>query len=58
MTFGLNALHGRHKIGKIQWGGNWDSSNARDFMKYTISKGYAIDSWEFGICCRLSTLFL
>ncbi|CAK9312250.1 unnamed protein product [Citrullus colocynthis] len=48
VTFGLNALCGRHKIGRIQWGGNWDSSNARDFMKYTISKGYVIESWEFG----------
>lgn len=57
MTFGLNALYGRHKIGRIQWGGNWDSSNARDFMKYTISKGYVIESWEFGIYRKLSALF-
>ncbi|MBA0718343.1 hypothetical protein Golax_006097 [Gossypium laxum] len=48
VTFGLNALHGRHKIKRSLWGGDWDSSNAQDFMKYTISKGYQIDSWEFG----------
>lgn len=48
VTFGLNALHGRHQIQKDKWGGEWDSTNARDFMNYTISKGYVIDSWEFG----------
>ncbi|XP_022728465.1 heparanase-like protein 1 [Durio zibethinus] len=48
LTFGLNALHGRHKIKRSLWGGDWDSTNAHDFMKYTISKGYQIDSWEFG----------
>ncbi|KAI3860480.1 hypothetical protein MKX03_013483 [Papaver bracteatum] len=48
VTFGLNALYGRHKTGKDAWGGAWNSSNARDFIKYTISKGYHIDSWEFG----------
>nr|KJB33611.1 hypothetical protein B456_006G021700 [Gossypium raimondii] len=26
----------------------WQSQNARDFMKYTISKGYKVDSYEFG----------
>ncbi|KAK6920938.1 Glycoside hydrolase, family 79 [Dillenia turbinata] len=48
VTFGLNALHGRHRIGNGPWGGDWDSINARDLMEYTISKGYQIDSWEFG----------
>lgn len=48
VTFGLNALHGRHKIRKGVWGGSWDSSNAHEFIQYTVSKGYAIDSWEFG----------
>ncbi|KAK6925066.1 Glycoside hydrolase, family 79 [Dillenia turbinata] len=48
VTFGLNALHGRHRIGNGPWGGDWDSGNARDLMEYTISKGYQIDSWEFG----------
>ncbi|KAL5064856.1 hypothetical protein RYX36_026593 [Vicia faba] len=48
VTFGLNALFGRHKISQTVWGGNWDPTNAYDFINYTISKGYKIDSWEFG----------
>ncbi|KAJ7978480.1 Heparanase-like protein [Quillaja saponaria] len=48
LTFGLNALHGRHKSGKNAWAGDWDVSNAHAFINYTISKGYHIDSWEFG----------
>ncbi|KAF5200772.1 Heparanase-like protein, partial [Thalictrum thalictroides] len=48
VTFGLNALYGRHKIKGLAWGGAWDSSNAYEFIKYTVSKGYHIDSWEFG----------
>ncbi|OVA12143.1 Glycoside hydrolase [Macleaya cordata] len=48
VTFGLNALYGRHKIRKGVWGGAWNTTNARDFIKYTISKGHQIDSWEFG----------
>ncbi|KAJ1421842.1 Glycoside hydrolase, family 79 [Sesbania bispinosa] len=48
ITFGLNALLGRHQISHTVWGGDWDSTNAYDFINYTISKGYNIDSWEFG----------
>ncbi|KAK8943405.1 Heparanase-like protein 1 [Platanthera guangdongensis] len=48
VTFGLNALHGRHYIGHGVWGGAWNSTNARDFIRYTVSKGYPVDSWEFG----------
>ncbi|KAK3021014.1 hypothetical protein RJ639_045145 [Escallonia herrerae] len=48
VTFGLNALSGRHQIQRGVWGGDWDSSNAHDFILYTVSKGYQIDSWEFG----------
>ncbi|KAM0032992.1 putative glycosidase [Helianthus debilis subsp. tardiflorus] len=48
VTFGLNALYGRQQVKKGAWGGDWNSSNARDFIKYTVSKGYKIDSWEFG----------
>ncbi|KAK8338795.1 hypothetical protein V6Z12_A09G276100 [Gossypium hirsutum] len=48
LTFGLNALYGRHKLKGSLWGGEWDSSNAEDFIKYSISKGYQIDSWEYG----------
>ena len=49
VTFGLNALYGRRKIKGITWGGDWDSSNAENLMKYTLSKGYQIDSWELGM---------
>ncbi|KAH6797280.1 glucuronidase 2 [Perilla frutescens var. hirtella] len=48
LTFGLNALYGRHQVQRGVWGGDWDSSNARDFIRYTISNGYNVDSWEFG----------
>lgn len=48
VTFGLNALYGRQKVRKSIWGGDWNSSNARSFIQYTISKGHQIDSWEFG----------
>ncbi|TYJ16953.1 hypothetical protein E1A91_A09G017000v1, partial [Gossypium mustelinum] len=49
VTFGLNALLGRNRsqIEKGLWVGDWKSQNARDFMKYTISKGYKVDSYEF-----------
>lgn len=30
------------------WAGDWNSTNTRDFIGYTISKGYQVDSWEFG----------
>lgn len=48
ITFGLNALRGRHQIRQGVWGGDWNSSNTQDFINFTISKGYQIDSWEFG----------
>ncbi|XP_010491400.1 PREDICTED: heparanase-like protein 1 [Camelina sativa] len=48
ITFGLNALSGRHKLRGKAWGGAWDHVNTQDFINYTVSKGYAIDSWEFG----------
>ncbi|XP_040933761.1 heparanase-like protein 2 [Gossypium hirsutum] len=50
VTFGLNALFGRNRsqIEKGLWVGDWKLQNARDFMKYTISKGYKVDSYEFG----------
>ncbi|TYI08699.1 hypothetical protein ES332_A09G018700v1 [Gossypium tomentosum] len=49
VTFGLNALLGRNRsqIEKGLWVGDWKSQNARDFMKYTLSKGYKVDSYEF-----------
>ncbi|KAL7098990.1 hypothetical protein ACP275_09G054000 [Erythranthe tilingii] len=48
LTFGLNALHGRHHTERGVWGGDWDRHNAYDFINYTLSKGYHVDSWEFG----------
>ncbi|KAK7259437.1 hypothetical protein RIF29_25044 [Crotalaria pallida] len=48
VTFCLNALRGRHKISQTVWGGDWDPTNAKDLINYTISKRYKIDSWEFG----------
>ncbi|KAJ4883243.1 Heparanase-like protein 1 [Raphanus sativus] len=48
VTFGLNALHGRHKLRGNAWGGAWNHVNTQDFINYTVSKGYVIDSWEFG----------
>ncbi|KAK9669202.1 hypothetical protein RND81_13G115300 [Saponaria officinalis] len=48
ITFGINALYGRRKSKTTLWTGPWDSSNAHDFINYTVSKGYQIDSWEFG----------
>ncbi|KAK8918363.1 Heparanase-like protein 2 [Platanthera zijinensis] len=47
-TFGLNALQGRKEGSEGVWQGAWNSSNAHDFIQYTISKGYPINSWEFG----------
>ncbi|CAM0949388.1 unnamed protein product [Alopecurus aequalis] len=48
ITFGLNALQGRKQIRQGVWGGAWNSSNAQEFMEYTASMNYPIDSWEFG----------
>jgi hypothetical protein len=48
ITFGLNALDGRHNVQRSFWAGKWNSTNAYDFVNYTISKGYPVDSWEFG----------
>ncbi|KAJ4781242.1 Heparanase [Rhynchospora pubera] len=48
VTFGLNALRGRHLVRKGKYSGAWNGTNARDFIKYTIEKDYPIDSWEFG----------
>ncbi|XP_022957360.1 heparanase-like protein 1 [Cucurbita moschata] len=50
ITFGLNALIGKKPSndGKGTWVGDWDPRNARDFIRYTASKGYQIDSYELG----------
>ncbi|TKY45492.1 Heparanase protein 1 [Spatholobus suberectus] len=50
LTFGLNALTGKTNSAedKLNWVGDWNPNNAISLMKYTISKGYKIDSYEFG----------
>ncbi|KAL4325700.1 hypothetical protein GQ457_11G024960 [Hibiscus cannabinus] len=50
LTFGLNALFGRNEsqTEKGVWIGDWQPKNTRDFVKNTISKGYKVDSYEFG----------
>ncbi|GMI94498.1 glucuronidase 1 [Hibiscus trionum] len=50
LTFGLNALFRRNEsqTEKGLWIGDWQPQNTRDFMQYTISKGYKVDSYEFG----------
>lgn len=48
LIFGLNALEGRHPMGNGVWEGSWNSTNAQKFIEYTVSKGYQVDSWEFG----------
>ena len=55
MIFGLNVLL-RHP-----WpNGSWDSSNAEQLMKYTLSQGYKVN-WELGngryiIMCNLCSM--
>ncbi|XP_022137762.1 heparanase-like protein 1 [Momordica charantia] len=48
VTFGLNALLGKHKTQGIHWEGNWNYSNVEALIQYTIEKNYQIHSWEFG----------
>ncbi|XP_066383894.1 heparanase-like protein 2 isoform X3 [Miscanthus floridulus] len=48
VTFGVNALYRRYNVRRSIWAGKWNSTNAYDFIKYTISKGYPVSSWEFG----------
>lgn len=45
-VFGLNALINRPQVGGV-WG-PWDSSNARDFIKFTIDQDIQVDAWELG----------
>ncbi|XXG55647.1 hypothetical protein AAC387_Pa03g3267 [Persea americana] len=50
-TFGLNALYGKQEPTNSMdtlWTGAWRPTNADQLIQYTISKGYKIDSWEFG----------
>ncbi|KAI5070349.1 hypothetical protein GOP47_0014692 [Adiantum capillus-veneris] len=46
VVFGLNALYGRR--GHYSSLGPWNSTNSRNFIKYTHDQGYKISAWEFG----------
>ncbi|KAK6916186.1 Glycoside hydrolase, family 79 [Dillenia turbinata] len=47
VTFGLNTLMGRRKLNNEGlYGGDWGPTNAYDFMNYTASKCYKIESYE------------
>ncbi|KAH9289644.1 hypothetical protein KI387_033761, partial [Taxus chinensis] len=48
VAFGLNALNGRKEASKGVLGGPWDSTNAYDFIQYTVDHGYQINAWELG----------
>ncbi|GFP87304.1 heparanase-like protein 1 [Phtheirospermum japonicum] len=50
MIFGLNALTRKKKLksNDTLMVGAWDHQNAFEFMNYTVSKGYNIDSYELG----------
>ncbi|MED6219845.1 hypothetical protein PIB30_039504 [Stylosanthes scabra] len=50
LTFSLNALMGKKnsKEDHLNWKGDWNPNNAISLMKYTLSKGYNIDSYELG----------
>lgn len=47
VAFGLNALFNRSRLGSGEWS-PWDSSNARDFIKFTVEHGIAVEAWELG----------
>ncbi|CAN4122103.1 unnamed protein product [Withania somnifera] len=50
ITFSFNALIGRIPSDEDNtlWQGDWNQYNAKSLMKYTIQKGYKIDSYELG----------
>lgn len=50
LTFSLNALLGRIQSDEDDtlWEGDWNQYNAKSLMKYTVKKGYKIDSYELG----------
>lgn len=47
VAFGLNALNGK-RLKSSAATGPWKSSNARDFIQYTVDHGYKIQAWELG----------
>ncbi|XP_021910878.1 heparanase-like protein 2 [Carica papaya] len=51
VTFGINPLTRKKKSADENdtlWEGDRDPKNAKDFISYTLSKGYNNDSYEFG----------
>ncbi|CAN4124568.1 unnamed protein product [Withania somnifera] len=48
ITFSFNALIGKIPSDDTLWQGDWNQYNAKSLMKYTIQKGYKIDSYELG----------
>lgn len=48
VIFGLNALTGRTIKSDNSAVGNWDYTNAKSLMRYTVKKGYKIHGWELG----------
>ncbi|KAL9266430.1 Heparanase-like protein [Drosera capensis] len=48
VTFGLNALAGRSINSRGTAVGDWDFTNAKSLMRYTVDKGYKILGWELG----------
>ncbi|GLJ07266.1 hypothetical protein SUGI_0063160 [Cryptomeria japonica] len=48
VVFGLNALNGRKGVLKGVLGGPSVSTNAYDFIQYTVDHGYRINAWELG----------
>ncbi|KAL3680597.1 hypothetical protein R1sor_023553 [Riccia sorocarpa] len=48
-AFGLNALYGRSKSPlEVQVKTPWDSSNAKNFIRYTRDRHYPVIAWELG----------
>jgi len=47
VVFGLNALYNRSRLDSGTWG-PWDSSNARDLIKFTVEQDITVDGWELG----------
>ncbi|GAQ84311.1 Glycoside hydrolase family 79 protein [Klebsormidium nitens] len=48
LVFGLNGLYGRNRTGWYTYEGDWDPSNARAFLEYSIRKGYDLMGVELG----------
>lgn len=48
VAFGLNELNGKRLMSDGTTEGAWNSSNARDFIQYTVDHGYKIKAWELG----------